>query len=212
MIKAIIFDFDGVVVDTETAKFKELQNILKHRGLVLKKKDFKDMIGKKTGAFLSMKFPQMHESEINRIVDVRRRRLLSNFNGELIPGIKRLLGFIKSRKVRITLTTGSTKKIVEKILQAKGIKGFFDLIVTGEDFKQSKPSPECYEKTLERLKLSPSEVIVIEDAIAGIKAAKSAKCTVWGITTYLNKRELREADKKFTSHIKILRCLKKSFL
>lgn len=209
MIKAIIFDFDGVIVDTEVKKFKELQNILKHTDFILKTKDLKNMIGKKTGTFLSMRFPKMNKIEIKKITELRRKQQLFNLNKDLIPGIKELLKFIKSKKIKIVITTGSTRAVVEKTIEVNGIKTFFDLIIAGEDFKQSKPSPECYEKTLKKLNLTPPEVIIIEDSAAGIKASKSANCKVWGIMTYLNKAELHEADNIFTDHFEILKYLKK---
>lgn len=209
MIKAIIFDFDGVIVDTEIKKFKELQHLLKNTKFILKKKDFKDMIGKKTGVFLSTKFPEMNISEIKKITELRRKRELSSINKNLIPNIKKLLEFIKTKKIKIVITTGSNKKLVKKTIKANKIKRFFDLIISGEDFKQSKPSPECYKKTLEKLKLKSSEVIAIEDSVAGIKSSKSANCKVFGITTYLNKKELHEANKIFAEHAEVLRYFKK---
>lgn len=209
MIKAVIFDFDGVIVDTEIIKFKELQNILKNTKFVLKKKDFIDMVGKKTGSFLSTKFPKMAKSEIKRVVELRRRKELSVINKNLIIGTKKLLRFIQSKKIKIAITTGSNKKLVKKTIEANKIKGFFDLIISGENFKQSKPSPECYKKTLKKLNLSPSEVIIIEDSTAGVLAAKSAKCKVFGITTYLNKTELRATNNIFRNHLEILNYMKK---
>lgn len=209
MIKAVIFDFDGVVVDTETAKFKELQRLLKGTGCVLKKKDFKDMIGRKTGVFLSTKFPCLDNAKIDQIVALRRKRQFAGIQGKLITGIRTLLAFIKSKKIKIALATGSTRKVINKILKEKKIQNFFDIITAGEDFKESKPSPESYKATLKKLKMHPSEVIVIEDAPAGIKAAKKAKCKTWGITTYLNKAALKGADAIFSGHEAILRHIKK---
>jgi beta-phosphoglucomutase-like phosphatase (HAD superfamily) len=67
MINAIIFDFDGVIVDTERRKFKELQELINSTNFTLNECDFKDMIGKKTSAFLSEKFPEMGKNEIKNI-------------------------------------------------------------------------------------------------------------------------------------------------
>lgn len=210
MIKTIILDFDGVIIDTETKKFETLRHILKNTCFVLKENDFKDMIGKKTGEFLASKFQRMSEHEIKRITELRREKQLANAAEGLIPGIKDLLAFIKSKKARMALTTGSTREIVNKIIEANGIKDYFDVIISGEDFKKSKPSPECYEKTLEKLKVSRSEAIIIEDSIAGIKAAKAAKCKVFGIMTYFDKTELHEADRIFKDHFEILNYFKEN--
>lgn len=208
MIKAIIFDFDGVIVDTELKKFEDLKSLLKNTEFILKEKDFKYMIGKKTSAFLSRKFPKMNELEIKKITE--QRRSLESYNHNLIPGIIELIKFIKSKKVKIALTTGSNKEQVDRVLKANKIKSYFNLIVSGKDFKESKPSPECYLNTLKKLKLKSSEVIVIEDSVAGIKSSKSANCKVFGIMTYFNKTELQEADKIFINHFGILEYFKKN--
>ena len=211
MIKAIIFDFDGVIVDSEIKKFKELQSILKNTNFILKENDFKDMTGKKTSSFLSTKFPKMTKLEIKKVTELRRKKELFVINKNLIPGIKKLLEFIKSKKIKIAITTGSNRELIKKTIEKNKIKKFFDLIISCEDFKQSKPSPECYKKTLKKLNLKTSEVIIIEDSIAWIKASKSAKCKVFGITTYLNKTELSEADKVFRNHEEILEYVKNLF-
>jgi HAD superfamily hydrolase (TIGR01509 family) len=209
MIKAIIFDFDGVIVDSEKKKFNDLQQILHNMNFNLKKTDFIEMMGKKTGAFLSLKFPEMNQAEIKKITELRRERLFLNPNIKLIPGVKDLLEFIKLNKIKTTITTGSTKNLVKKVIEIKGIKNYFDIIIAGEDFKETKPSPECYNLTLKKLNLNPSEVIIIEDSIAGVKASKSANCRVFGLMTYLNKVELRDADKVFANHFEILDYFKK---
>ena len=199
MIKAIIFDFDGVIVDTERKKFKELQNLMNSTKFILTECDFKDMIGKKTSAFLSEKFPDMDKKEIKKTEEQRRKKL-KNTEEKILPGLKKLILYLQSKKIKIAITTGTVKEIVEKTLRSNEISSFFDTIVTGEDFKESKPFPECYEKTLKKLQLNPSEIIVIEDSIAGIKAARAAKCKVFGIMTSLEKKDLLEADNIFTSH------------
>jgi beta-phosphoglucomutase len=204
MIKTIIFDFDGVIVDTEINKFKDLKKILNNNEFALDESDFKDMIGKKTKAFLSLKFPNMKLEQKEKIAELRRENQLSNDYFNLIPGIKELLNFIKSKEIRMVITTGSKRDFVKKILTDNQIESFFDMLITGEDFEKSKPSPECYETTLNKLNLNSSEVIVIEDSVAGITSAKDANCTVFGIMTYLGKEDLLEADQVFKNHLDIL--------
>ena len=211
MIKGIIFDFDGVIVDTESKKFRDLNKLLVEDKKNLKEKDFSDMVGKKTVLFLSEKFPSMSKK---RIEDINMRRKKIQTVGldqlKLINGIKDLLVFLKSKNYILAITTGTERKAVEKILKITSLSKYFDYIVSGEDFKSSKPNLECYDITLKKMKLSSSEVIVIEDSIAGIKSAKSLGCMVFGIMTYLEKEKLSKADKIFKDHTRILGYLKEN--
>lgn len=212
MIKAIILDFDGVVVDSEKNKFCVLQTILKNRGLDLKKPDFTGMTGKKTKSLLVEKFPELTSQDVRKIVELRREMQKASPNPGLIPGIKTLLKFLKQKKVKIALTTGSKGDVVEKILESEGLRIYFDLIVTGEDFKGSKPSPECYNTTLKKLRLSNSEALAIEDSMAGIESAHLAGIGVYALTTYSTKAELSNAEAVFKDHKGVLAHLRKKHL
>ncbi len=211
MVIAVIFDFDGVLIDSERKKFRDLQIVLKPFNLNLKKHDFQKMLGKKTDSFLSERFPTLSKSKIKTIVKLRRQRQLSKIP-KLIPGTMKLIRFLKSKKVKTAITTGSSRALVKSILKKNSAGQLFDLIVSGDEFNKSKPSPECYKATLKKLKLSPGKVIVIEDSVAGIKAAKAAGCKVIGITTYLPKRKLysAKADFVFRSNSDILGYFKKN--
>lgn len=209
MVGAVIFDFDGVLVDSERKKFKDLQSILKSSNLKLNKSDFQNMLGKKTGSFLSAKFLSLSESQIKKIVRLRRQKQFSNMP-ELIPGTMGLIKFLKSKKIKIAITTGSSRASVNFALKKCSAHHLFDLIVAGDEFKKSKPSPECYKLALKKLKISSKEVIVVEDSVAGIKAAKAAKCVVIGVMTYLPRKKLcsAKADFVFRSNADILRYFK----
>lgn len=204
MVKGIIFDFDGVIVDTERKKFKDLKAILKKYNYTLDNKFFPDFIGKKTAHFLNEKFSSMNKDLIKKITEDRRKSQYSKFNTyTLIPGIQELLKYIRSKKLIIALTTGTRKDIVEEILKINSLKKYFNILVTGEDFHTSKPDPECYKVTLDKIKLPPEEVIVIEDSLAGIRAAKKAGCTVFALQVYFDKDYLNEADKILKDHTEL---------
>ena len=207
MIKAIIFDFDGVIADTESEKFSCLNDILHKHEYHLEKKDFFGMIGKKTAVFLSERFPEMSSRTITSIVQ-QRKKSLDIKKVKLIKGVRQLLIFLKSKKYAIALTTGSARDIVEGILELNSLSAYFDVLVCGEDFSSSKPDAECYRITLENLRLAPVEVIVIEDSVAGINAAKKMKCRVFALKTYLKNSELSIADRIFRDHAHLLRYFK----
>jgi putative hydrolase of the HAD superfamily len=204
MIKAVIFDFDGVIVDSETKKFNDLKNLLRDFNYNLNDSSFKKMIGKKTGFFLRQEFPNISEENIDEISRKRRVLELNNPSLKLILGIKKLLEFLKSKKIKIAITSGTKKQIIKLVLKNNKLEDYFDLIVGGEDFKKSKPSPECFLIALNNLELKPSEAIIIEDSVSGIDAGKDSGAIVFGIETYFKKNQLKKADKIFENHCDLL--------
>lgn len=207
MIKGIIFDLDGVVIESERKRFKDLKKVLKKYSYKLNKNDFKKLIGKKTGFFLEERFPEMTKKTRDSIIEERKSILKKTINEiKLIPGILPLLNYLKSKKYRIALVTGASS--AEKIIKEKKIRNFFDVLISGKDFKKSKPDPESYLLALKKMKLKPEEAVIIEDSLAGIEAAKNAKCKVFALQTYFSKKELSKAGKQFKNHYDILRYIK----
>lgn len=209
MIKSIIFDFDGVIVDTEIKKFNDIKKFLAKYDYYFENDDLKNSMGKKTRLIIKENFPDISDEILNKII-VEKRELeyqrLEEY--KLIKGIKDLLSYIQEKNYKIGIVTGSRKKLVRKILGSNKLLNYFEFFVTGEDFDSSKPNPECFELMLDKMKLKPKDVIVIEDSIAGIKAAKSIGIKVFALTTYLKKSELLEADNQFNNHLDILEYLK----
>jgi len=212
MIKAVIFDFDGVVIDTESIRFNHLKSILKRFDYDLKDNDFEKSIGKKTRHFLKEIFPKITSDELDKIMQLRRElqfKQIKDYN--LIPGLVELLRFLKAQNIKIAISTGSKMDFIKEILKINSLYAYFDLIVSGEMFLSSKPNPECYQVTLKELGLKPDEVIVLEDAVVGIVAAKKAGCKVFAIQTYFGEKQLEDAYKIFPNHLGILNFIKKNF-
>lgn len=188
----IIFDFDGVVVDSERLKFKDLKTLLQKKGIKLSNSSFKEMVGKKTNFFLSSKFgSKLTDKQIREIVN-ERNKLIHNYKS--IPGVKSFIDYLKKKKIRLGLATGTKKALVNKIMKKIGIKNKFSFAITGENFKHSKPNPEVYKKAIKKSKVAPNKTAVIEDSVAGVRSAKKAGLYCIAITTNQNKKDLKEAD------------------
>ena len=209
MLKAVIFDFDGVIVDSETKKFNDLAFALKDFNLSLKSNDFQNFIGKKRGFFLKQRF-NLPKDKIKKIMGRIRTLEIKNIKEyKLIDGIKELLLFLHSKKIKIIITTGSKKIFVQKILEEYNITKYFDFIISGELFIKSKPDSECYQITLDKLGMSSKECVVIEDSVAGVLAAKKLNILVFGLTTYYTNKELK-TNQVFKNHIEILNYLQQN--
>lgn len=208
MLKAIVFDFDGVILDTELDRFAELKRELKFYGYTLHKRHLLSLLGKKTKEFLKENFPQLSDEIMRQIADKRRQSITQNaIRLNLMPGIEDLAKYL-ALHYQLAITTGSLREIAKKVLEHYHLSKYFRLIVAGEDFKTSKPDPECYLLTLKKLDLRPSEAIIIEDSEAGITAAKKAGCRVFALQNRYNKGQIIDADKIFKSHNEILNYFK----
>lgn len=209
MIKGIIFDFDGVIVDTESKKFKDMQKILLNQDIKLNNKLFNDFVGKKTRFFIKEQYPKISSTQLEKIIEERRKLQYQEIKkNKLINGIKELLIFLKEQKVKMCIATGSERDFVEKILNANEIRQYFDFLVTGEDFKTSKPDPECFVKAISKMNLADEQILIIEDSPAGIDATNSLGIRVFAVETYLKKKELEKADMTFKDHFEIMEYLK----
>ncbi|MBN2142522.1 HAD family phosphatase [Candidatus Woesearchaeota archaeon] len=212
MVKGVIFDFDGVLVDSERKKFNDLRFILGEQGLRLGEDVFSVFIGKKTRSFLEHEFPTLVGSRLDAVL---KRREIMQFQdlkkNKLIVGVRDLLRFLEMKKAVIMISTGSKRKFVEELLKVHKIRHYFSRIISGEDFSTSKPDPECFLVALRQMGLKPDYVIVIEDSAAGVAAAKAANIRVFAIKTYSKEAELSGANKIFNNALDLLDYIKKNY-
>jgi beta-phosphoglucomutase len=195
--KAFIFDLDGVIVDT--AKFhylawKELANEL---GFEFTEAQNEQLKGVSRVASLEILLDigkiQIRDERKTTLLKEKNEQYLSYIEKmgqeEILPGIKELLQYLKENKIPFSL--GSASKNARLILKILDIYDLFDAVVDGNDVSSAKPDPEVFLIAAKKLKKDPHDCIVIEDAQAGIQAAKNANMVSIGIG---NKKVLKEAD------------------
>ena len=196
-LKAIIFDFDGVIVDSERVKFDSLKPILREYGITLRNSEYCHKVGRKATDFLKDRFgKQLSSTQITTIADRRRAgqlRELAKY-AKPIRGTKPFIRMLQRKKLRLCIATGSMRHVVLSLLRALKLRTAFPVLVTGEEYRGSKPDPTVYRIALRKLGLKPHQALVIEDAPAGIIAAKRASIPVVGIATTHTRRELKKAD------------------
>ena len=196
MLQAIIFDMDGVIVDTEYLEFslqkQFIDNIKTHsRPITLEQQS--EVVGKSLKD-IPVIVQKLSESNLS-IEEIRTRYYqffqdlfstvdyLSIFRAE----IKDILRFAKQNQIKLAVASSSHKAHIDNILTVCGIKHEFDLIVSGEQFEHSKPDPTIYRYTCEQLGVKPENAVAIEDSYYGMLSAKTAGLTVIG---YEEKRML----------------------
>lgn len=208
-LAAVIFDFDGVLVDSEPFHQAAINVVLEPLGLALSPEEYEEhYLGfDDRGVFLH-RFQQAHQplaqdrlrqlvaSKADAFANVIERRGIQPF-----PGAVELLAALKVAKIPLALCTGATHRDVSAILhQVKGLD-VFDTIVTADEVAASKPDPTCYRLALEKLwraqpahTIEPSQVLAIEDSPWGIEAAKGAGLRVLAVQTSYGAPRLHKAD------------------
>lgn len=182
MIKAVIFDMDGVIVDSEPIHFESDKMTMEYYKKEISDDELNNYVGvsnPEMWAELRNKY-RLIES-VEEILEKQlyyKKHLIGNKKLEPIDGIRELLDELKSSRIRIGLASSSSKEFIEFILNNLGIKEYFEVIISGEDVKKGKPAPDIFQKASEVLDVEPSNCLVIEDSGHGVKAAKLAgmKC------------------------------------
>lgn len=187
MCKRIValFDFDGVILDTET-QYTTLWN--KYGKELLGIDDFGEKVkGQSMRQIYGTYFKNQEElqEELNQIIHEYELNMSYNY----IKGVKSFMEELRERGVPIGIVTSSDDRKMSIAYQAQpAIKALADIIVTSNQFKQSKPDPECFLYAMDYFNASPEETVIFEDSFHGIEAGRAAKAFVVGVST-TNKRE-----------------------
>jgi len=178
MIKAVIFDFDGLIVDTETPWFEVFSAIYQEYGTNLPLEKWAQCIGASDKHFDPYDYL---EACIQRTVDrVAVRKLSIERHAQLmeqkniLPGVEDYLKTARLLGLKIGLASSSGRDWVEKYLNQFKLIEYFDCIYTRDDVKNVKPNPDLYEKALRFFNISGDEAIAFEDSPNGLKAARTA--------------------------------------
>jgi len=183
MIKAITFDMDGVLIDAREWHFEALNEALDLFGYNISRVrhlgEFDGLPTKKKLEKLTEldHLPRHLHQTINNIKQERTSRIILSKCYPMRNHLA-LLSYLKSKGYPLGLATNSIRKTALQMLNCAGIQDYFDSIITNEDVQFSKPHPEIYLKSAEKLGVSPKELLVFEDNPNGIRAATEAGCQV----------------------------------
>jgi len=236
MIKLVIFDMDGVLVDSEPAiTMASIESLREHFGIEAKHSDFKEFTGMGDDKFI-----QGVAEKYGKSYDVKLKlRAYEIYNAhkdwvKVFPRAKKLIHNLYNIGLNCAVASASdlvkVKVNIKKIKLGKSIKIITTenkkdnitkiikrplYVITGTDVKNKKPDPEIFLKAAETVGISPENTIVIEDAVSGVKAAKAAGMTCIGVTTSFNRRILLEAGadyviNKLYDAFDIIKSIKKS--
>ncbi len=179
MHKAVIFDFDGVVVDSEPLHFRTFSETLAPLGIRIgMDRWYRDFAG--TGSTNIIR-RLLQENNVNADVDglvQRRKELFSEYAKKgalrLSPGLREFLPKIRKKGIKTAIASGGHRQNIEEVLGGFGLRGEFDAIVGGEEARKMKPDPEIFLRAAEKLGLKPEECVAVEDSPAGAEAVRRA--------------------------------------
>lgn len=180
---AVLFDFDGVLVDTEWAIYQAWLRTFQKHGHDLPLEMYTRCIGSDFATWS----PKTHLEELSGLafdwhdLDARRQEeILRDLAGEgIMPGVLDLLDKLATESIRRAVVSSSSHHWVDGWLEKLAFANRFESVVCRGDAPQIKPAPDLYLEGARRLGLPPAECLVIEDSLNGVKAAKAAGMTVW---------------------------------
>lgn len=180
MLQAVIFDLDGVIVDSHAAHKQAWKSFLNSLGKEVTEQELEFVVeGQKREAILRHFLGDLNPEQIRHYGDVK-----NSFLRDAIPELKTVSGFsqflrqIETAGLPIALASSASRSRVELVLMQLNLKQSFKVVATGDDVSQGKPDPAIFRIAAEGLGVEPRNILVCEDAVNGVAAAKAAgmKC------------------------------------
>ncbi len=210
-VEAILFDMDGVIVDSMPSHADTWKRVLGEFGLELDDIDIfrrEGMSGKQSveDIFLEKGHTVPGDSEFNGLI-AKRHALFEQCQIRLFPLVEEMLAWIGSRSIRAALVTGSPKRSVRHVIP-DAVLSRFDAVITAEDVTKGKPDPEPFIRAIDALGVRPERSLIVENSPMGILSARAAGIVCFALETTLPRRYLKDADRIFSGHRELLEYLK----
>lgn len=214
-IQAIIFDMDGVLIDSEPLWKIAIEEAFVSVNCQLTKKDFEKTVGLRIDEVIEFWYNEIgwencSQKELEQKIINRMIELISQ-NGVPLLGVIETLDFFRKNDFKIGLATSSYKILIETVLKTLNIEDKFDFVHSAEDEKFGKPHPAVYLTVANHLEVNPVNCLVIEDSLTGVIASKSARMRTVCIPekTHNHNPKLIVADFQFEDMMQFLNTVKK---
>lgn len=174
MLKAVIFDMDGLMIDSERATFRAYKEVLKRHDETMEESFYKSMLGKPERDNVDRLQERYPTLDILKLIEDTYICVGEDFDNNGIPlkkGLIELLIFLKENNIKTMIATSSLRNRLDKIITNANIKQYFDNTISGDEVVNGKPNPEVFLTACKKLGVNVDEAIVLEDSMAGITAA-----------------------------------------
>lgn len=196
---AVLFDWDGIIVDSSSYHEESWERLAEEEGKTLPPNHFKKGFGMRNQAIIPNLLGWASDPEEIDRLSLRKEELYRVIVQEKglspLPGVQNLLSGLHKAGIPCAVASSTPRKNITFALKHMGMKDTFDCIVAGEDVENGKPAPEVFLKAARSLGMPPQQCIVFEDAHVGIEAARKGKFTVVAASTTHPKDTLQDADK-----------------
>lgn len=188
--KAIHFDMDGVIADTEALHVQAEQQTCRDHGIAIDTEKWTGFKGQTADAIFTHIVSTYdsgvdNRNRINKLIEYKTDVVVDLIDSQLHPvdGIFMFINWARKKFDTVSLVTSSNRRVQQRIIGRMGLSDYFDTIVTGDDVQHGKPHPEPYLRSLQMSQTKPEQSIVIEDSKSGIASASAAGCAVLAIAT-----------------------------
>ena len=208
MLKAVIFDFDGVITDSEILHFRAFNQMLAQYGIEITIKDYyKTYLGFNDADCYKLLIRQgllkIDEQQIGNLVNQKKKifERLAQTEGKMIEGVRDFLTMLEQNNIPMAICSGALLTEVEMVLEEARLRHLFEAIVAAEHVKKGKPDPEGFLLSLQKLNenrenpITGKQCIVIEDSHWGLEAAKAAGMHTIAVTNSYDAEQLSLAEK-----------------
>lgn len=198
MSKGVIFDMDGVLIDSYHAHFQSWQVLAREEGLTITQRQFAEQFGRTSRECIAIWWGDRYREGDFRALSERKeaafRQILAD-EMPAMPGIHELLDALSRARFALAVGSSGPAENIQLVLDRLGRRETFAAVVTGDDVERGKPDPQVFLIAAARLKMPPSRCVVIEDAPAGIEAAHAGQMKAVGLaSTGRRPEDLSSAD------------------
>jgi HAD superfamily hydrolase (TIGR01509 family) len=203
MIKAILFDLDGLMFDSEPHSLASWAAVLAERGVTLDQPTIDSILGQRIDATARTLIDKYHlPDSVQALADAKTEYQITHLAGNVkpMPGLIELLDEIDRRRMPKAIASSGIRRYVEAVLRVNGLLDRFSVIITGDQVAHGKPAPDVFLAAARALNVEPSGCLVLEDAPNGVQAAKTAGMTCFAVPDHSVARlDLSQADRVFAS-------------
>jgi beta-phosphoglucomutase len=198
MIQGVLFDMDGVLLDSEEFITRAGILMFKEKGFNVKESDFKPFTGMGENRFLggvAEKYGIPFNTEKDKARTYAIYKEISHGHLQPLPGVRAFIEKCRQKNLKLAVATSADEVKMRINLDETGLsEKLFDVLVNGLEVENKKPHPEIYLLAAHRLGLDPTHCLVVEDAISGMQAARAAGCKCLALTSSFSAHDFTEAD------------------